>query len=294
MLGILSYIKNLFISNTNNTSEHKTLDVEQNMSSECDILFTDQNNDIMHDCVKIWATSICASFIGFAFGIDMSLTQEFIMLLNGTFIFYMLFYNAMNTYYKPFAEIKPAHKKMYVIKNLTKSLMLANLAMMIPANIYNIITDKSDLMFMKQCAMHYVINDIIGLLIVRKLPRTTIIHHLTTTTFAFLTQLKQTNELDIITLIEIYAMFSAMAFCVNFYLGMRILPLNIHIKKILSITSLIVYSSTCLVNWIIQFYFVYKLFFIYPTQVLLYIFFFMAVARDDVILMTWLKNDVQK
>jgi len=243
------------------------------------------------DILKIICASMFMVYLGFFFNIESSLILETISLLNGTFFCYNMLYHTMDKYSRSFREINPEHKKMYVVKNFIKSLMLANLCRLIPEHIWGVFHGDCDLYFMKRCAIHYVINDIIGLLIVKKLPTTTKIHHVTTTLFAFLTLLKTDNTIDIITLIEIYAMFSALAFCVNFYLGFRVLPSNSKLKKILSLLSFIVYFVTCIINWIAQAYLVYKLFFVSVAQVCVYVVFFFSVARDDVILMKWLYND---
>lgn len=248
-------------------------------------------SDQMLNIVKIIFATLLSILFGYFFEIQSLLILEFILLLNGTFIFYNILYYVMNKYVKSFKEIYPEHKKMYVIKNFTKSIMLAILSIKIPSNIVDVFNGNCDLYFIKKCAIHYVINDIVGLLIVKKLPTTTKIHHITTTIFAFLTLLKTKNTIDIITLIEIYALFSALAFCVNFYLGFRIFPANIIIKKYLSLLSFVVYVITCFFNWSVQMYLLYKLFFVSITQVYIYLIFFFSVARDDIILMKWLYND---
>jgi len=248
-------------------------------------------NQTLFNFMKILCTSLFVMFLGYFFSIELSLISEFVLLLIGTFVFYNVLYFILDKYVKSFREINPEHKKMYVVKNFTKSAMLANLCCLIPNHIWGVFSGNCDLYFMKQCAIHYVINDIVGLLVVKKLPTTTKIHHITTTIFAFLTLLKTNNTIDIITLIEVYAMFSALAFCVNFYLGFRVFPSNVLIKKNLSLLSFIVYVGTCCFNWIVQVFLVYQLFFISIWQVCIYIVFFFSVARDDVILMKWLYGD---
>jgi hypothetical protein len=256
-------------------------------------------SEILFNFIKIICTSLLALILGYFLNIEMSLILEFVVLLNGTFGSYYILYLIMNRYLKLFREINPEHKKMYVIKNFTKSMMLANLCYLIPSHIWQVFIGNCDLYFMKRCAIHYVINDIVGLLVVKKLPKTTIIHHVTTTIFAFLTLLKTNNTIDIITLIEIYAMFSALAFCVNFYLGFRVFQSDGHVKKSLiefikknlSLLSFVVYAVTCLFNWIVQIYLAYQLYFVSIWQLCVYFVFFYSVANDDVILMKWLYND---
>jgi uncharacterized membrane protein (Fun14 family) len=197
----------------------------------------------------------------------------------------------MDSYVPSFNKINPDHKKMYVVKNFVKSFTLAGLCMVIPFVLKNIFTGEFDIYFFKRCAMYYIINDVMGLLMVRKLPRTTIIHHTTTTLCGLMTQFKQNSDMDIITLIIIYATFSSTAFIVNFYLGYRIFSDNLKRKHVLSILSFWIYFVSCIINWFIQVYLAIQLFSISFPQFSLYMAFFISVARDDVILMKWLYDD---
>ena len=225
---------------------------------------------------------------------DKNIVTEFIILYSVTRIVYSVLLIIMNIYVPTFNNIHPIHKKMYVIKNFVKSCTLAGLCLFIPILIKNVIHKTFDINFFKRCTIYYIINDIIGLLVVNKLPRTTVIHHITTTLCGLFTQFKSDPNLDIITLIIIYATFSSLAFIVNFYLGYRIFSNNVHRKRILSISSFWIYLITCMINWLIQIYLAYELLYISISQFSLYIIFLTSVARDDIILMKWLYDDHNK
>lgn len=217
--------------------------------------------------------------------------KEFSVVFYVTCFVYFILEKILNKTSKSFNNINPNHKKLYVIKNYVKSFFLAGLCSFIYNFIY-LINGSLDLMFIKRCAAYYIMNDVVGLLLVKKLPITTKIHHITTSIAGFTIIMKETTKIDILTLIVLYAVFSSMAFCVNFYLGLRIYSKNTKLKQILSIASFWVYLISCIISWIFQAYMSY---FVLPTvplwHSLLYSMFLYSVVNDDIILMKWLYND---
>ena len=168
-----------------------------------------------------------------------------------TTVGYFVLEQILNNYVKSFREIIPTHKKMYVIKNFIKSFFLAGLCTHF-GKFFDLINGNLNLMFIKQCAIYYIMNDVIGLLLVQKLPTTTKIHHITTSLCGLAIIMKESNKLDILTLIVLYAVFSSMSFCVNFYLGFRVYSTNIQVKRYLSNISFWVYLLSCIINWILN------------------------------------------
>ena len=135
-------------------------------------------------------------------------------------------------------------------------------------------------------------NDLIGLLLVHKLPITTIIHHSTTTLCGLFIFLKDDNHLDIITLIVLYAIFSSLTFMVNFYLGNRVHCYNIVFKYYISLIANFIYILSCIINWLLQLYLFFGIIWTIPLyQTILYICFLYSVVKDDLILMRWLYDD---
>lgn len=223
--------------------------------------------------------------------LPIELLNEFTWIYYITITLYYILKHFMNKYNTNFFNINPEHKKMYVIKNYVKSFYLACLCCQLSYFI-DLIYGKYDLMFVKRCGVYYIMNDIVGLLLVDKLPLTTKIHHLTTTICGFAIMLKENNNIDILTLIVIYAIFSSLAFSVNFYLGYRIYSNNILFKRYLSNISFWTYLLSCIVNWIIQFLISINIIFDIPIFYSIFYFCFLySVGRDDIILMQWLYND---
>jgi len=229
----------------------------------------------------------------FLFGIthltyNIDVYNEFIIIFFFTIFLYNILFYFLNSYLKSFNAINPSHKKMYVIKNYVKSFYLFCLCFTLPY----FINGEYNILFIKRCTIYYIINDLIGLILVKKLPNTTIIHHTTTSLCGIALFMKSNNNLDILTLIVLYAIFSSMAFSVNLYLAYRVHSINIKIKSYLSQISLYNYILCCLINWPVQLYLFCIIFLSIPIyEMILYIYFLYSVMRDDIILMKWLYND---
>jgi len=223
--------------------------------------------------------------------IPLEIYNEFSIVFFITSFMYFLTRTLLNKYKSSFNSINPSHKKMYVVKNYIKSFFLAGLSL----NLYKfteLLNGTLDLMFIKRCAVYYIMNDVIGLLLVKKLPITTKIHHITSSLCGLAIIMKERNNLDVLTLIVLYAVFSSIAFSVNFYLGHRIHSENIITKYYLSKTSFWVYLLSCIVSWIFQGAMALK---VLPTvpiwHTILYFIFLYSVGKDDIILMKWLYDD---
>ena len=95
-------------------------------------------------------------------------------------------------------------------------------------------------------------------------------------------------------LIVIYALYSVLAFSVNFYLAMRILIKNKDILELLSSFSFINYIICCIPNWSYQFYnlcFDTKYITNYGfVPVSLFSLIMLIVVYDDLVLMKYLKD----
>ena len=226
--------------------------------------------------------------------IPFEIYNEFSVIFYITSFSYFLLEKLLNKFVKSFREINPEHKKMYVVKNFIKSFFLACLCTQL-GNFFELMNGALDLMFVKRCAVYYIMNDVIGLLLVKKLPTTTKIHHMTTSICGFAVIMKEANNLDVLTLIVLYAVFSSIAFCVNFYLGLRIYSTDIRFKRYMSNISFWTYLLSCIVNWILQGYLAIQVSQIVPIyHTLFYLGFLYSVGKDDIILMKWLYDDHNK
>jgi hypothetical protein len=217
--------------------------------------------------------------------------SEFVYVFFITLFSYFIIHKILDKFVLSFKKINPEHKKMYVVKNYIKSFFLACLCYKLD-KFSDLLNGNLDLMFIKRCAIYYIMNDILGLIIVKKLPLTTKIHHITTSLCGFAIIMKKSNNLDVLSLIVLYAVFSSIAFCVNFYLGLRIYSSDIKLKRYMSNISFWTYLLSCIVNWILQIFLATKVFLLVPIyHTIFYFIFLYSVGKDDIILMKWLYDD---
>ena len=199
-----------------------------------------------------------------------------------------------------FQKIKLS-KQVYVIKNVVKSGILLYIGILSTIDFaYFIINDHFDMTLVYHYASLYVSNDILALIIVPNLPKTTQIHHQITSLFLLYTLNVDFNDISNVgKLLFIYTIFSSYSFLVNFYLGLRYIknkscevsPLNTIIEYS-RVTSYHIYKSTCIVNWIIQgSIIIHRIYIgIFNLHYFVYCILLIFIIKDDLILMSWLKN----
>ena len=215
-------------------------------------------------------------------------TCSVITLLYG--IIYNLF-SLNNTFY-----VLDKSRKLYVTKNILKSIILAYIT---------ICSFYDSLLFRKTLdnesvytyASLYVGNDIMALLLVPNLAKSTIIHHSVTTILLFYCYTVDFNdENDIGKVLLIYTILSSYSFIVNFNLGIRFFKW----KKITDITTYLsyyIYCLCCFVNWGSH-AIIYSNKLITNTlniRYIIYLFIIGFVVNDDIVLIKWLykrKNQV--
>lgn len=189
------------------------------------------------------------------------------------------------------------HRKLYIIKNIIKSFFLAYLSLSSVFIISDMYYDTWNNWRLNKFATLYVANDIMGLLLIPKLPFSTQIHHITTTLFLLYSYTLDFTEDNVGRLLVILCIFSSYSFMVNLYLGLRFLKddkinlLNLTIEKI-RYYSYYVYKVCCFFNWTIQSLIILnKAYHNHLTlSYLIYPWFLILIINDDLVLMNWLKN----
>lgn len=184
--------------------------------------------------------------------------------------------------------------KLYIAKNIVKSIVLLIITLFSPIIIYNIYYYQYwNNILLNHIGSIYVSNDIIGLLRVKKLHLTTKIHHLTTTSLLLYSYYIDFNHNKIGQLIFMYCMFSCYTFLVNFYLGIRFFKdhriIKLYIENI-RICAYKKYVFFCIFNWSIQLYFIVK-YILYGNiliQILIYTGILIPIIIDDIKLIRWL------
>lgn len=197
-------------------------------------------------------------------------------------------------------------KKYYIIKNLIKSVVMAfifffMILVFIPNMFNNIWVDSHN----RIIGAFYVSNDLAGLFAVPNLPKSTKLHHYTTVfLFTLICLLSTEKEENIGRLIVVYTIFSCIPFLVNSYLALRFFytrgnELTSTQRKVNTIIDInrvsayYIYMICCICNWTYHGVFLInrinagELYFQYWVYYGLLI----PIINDDIILLTWLKNN---
>ena len=212
------------------------------------------------------------------------------------FCLYLFTYIYLEDYNKTFQKLE-LNKRLYVVKNLVKSFNLGYISIVYTNTLINyMIVDKYNMKVIRDLASFYVSNDIMALALVPNLPKTTKIHHSITTLLLCYTMIVDYNYISNPgKLLLIYTILSCYSFLVNFYLGIRFLEQKNTENKIIKysrVASFYTYASCCIVNWTIHcFILISRIISLqYNLQYLAYTGLLYFIIKDDLILMSWLKN----
>ena len=200
-----------------------------------------------------------------------------------------------------FNTITPAHKKWYVVANISKSFFLLCIALSPRFWIWcyeGFLLDNwpSSLLFIKRCSILYLTTDVVALYMVPKLPSSTIIHHITTTVLILTVgasniRVKGTvGFLGACKMAVLYGSFSSVPYLVNAYLGLRVVYSKKWWMYELCRASLITYIICCCLNWLTHLLWILgywgnsEL----SLPIILYLVLMMAMVNDDIVLIKWL------
>lgn len=197
-----------------------------------------------------------------------------------------------------FRAINPSHKKLYVVANLSKAVLLGILALSPRYWIGSLrfYSDAFQGIEIKRCGIIYVATDFVALFLVPKLPRSTVLHHITTSVMAVIVtsinlQMPGWNGLlGVSKMGVLYGLFSSAAFPVNAYLALRVVYPKAKWMPVLIHISLFTYILCCTLNWGVHLVWIFRLlkgfeFSVYP---LLYLVAVYIMVSDDIVLIKWL------
>ena len=186
-----------------------------------------------------------------------------------------------------FPYYEESDRKLYIQKNVVKAIYLMLLSVVSTFYFMFYAWDNNFLQILAAC---YCSNDIVGLYRCSKLPISTRIHHVTSACFLIFTYTIDFTVSQVGQLLVYYTYFSALAWPVNLYLGLR-LCYEIqpdHLEK-LRWFSKWWYLFVCCMNWLTQIYLMSSLSMetgVYRTMIVL-------IIMYDIILLKWLfKNSI--
>ncbi len=172
------------------------------------------------------------------------------------------------------------NRQFYVVKNITKGIYLAFLVLFgFFFIIYPIFNNHYNNNTIRMFASLYVSNDFIGLYRVSNLPTSTRLHHTASIVFLLAAWTIDFQTSVVGQMLLLYTYFSAIAFPVNLYLGLRMCYDVPRLRKI----AKYIYSISCALNWYIQ----YQWFTVEPS-VMAYVTLLSVIVFDDIVLLRWL------
>ena len=197
-----------------------------------------------------------------------------------------------------FRSINPPHKKLYVVANIAKAVLLAFLALSPRywSGGFQFYYGNYEGIVIKRCSIIYCSSDFVALFLVPKLPRSTLLHHITTSIMVMvivsmdLDAPDWNGALGVAKMSVIYGLFSSAAFSVNLYLALRVVYPNAKWMPILVHASLWIYILCCLLNWGAHAIWLYPIVSQWELSVvvLLYLGAVYIMVKDDIILISWL------
>ena len=188
-------------------------------------------------------------------------------------------------------------KRYYILANIIKSGILAACCPYIgKIFIDGLIYNSWDNNFIWNIGCVYTLPDFVSLFMVRRMARSTIIHHVCVCIFNMWSLSNDFREENVCRGIMVYAVFSTYAYLVNFLLGSRFL-IEENMKYYLSKVAMSIYILCCLVNWSWQIYYMHHLivnvFEGIRFSLVAYVSSIALIVWDDIILIKWL-NKTQK
>ncbi len=216
-----------------------------------------------------------------------------LMVLGGMCFSIKQTYPLVDNYLLSFEKYKtlPLERRKYIIKNFIKSflLLIVSLFLFRPLIIPALFKNQWNNQLVHMAGAIYTSNDIMGLVMVRKLPYSTRMHH-SITTILCLTAFGldfQTSHLG--KLIFVYTLASSHAYLVNFYLGARLVTDKAKLEMV-RIAARNIYFLCCFVNWGWHLLWALNNYGIMHTGHMLYFILLFWIVKDDIILLSWLNN----
>lgn len=232
---------------------------------------------------------------------------------------WVLAFTFCNLVWPQFRAVQPAHKKWYVIANLSKALILGGQACSLAWWYYSYLHYRcttrslSDILpvddlgpcdfdaytyqetWSKTVSATYVITDFLALFIVPKLPMSTVIHHVFTTIFVTLLFALPLSDYQVGQKLLMYGFWSTLSFPVNAFLALRVVHPDSRLLKYFARFSAALYATCCLFNWSIHALWPIDGLYLQPSWGLvdgivnlIYLILIAGLVQDDLKLLQWL------
>ena len=211
---------------------------------------------------------------------------------------YYLLEKILETVSKSFRNTEVRYVRRYIIKNLIKSFVLAYISYHIIKNCHlcNIYLDVWDHPNMYSFTALYGLTDVLGLVMVPGLPRSTVMHHMSVALFSIINLMVDYQKPTMFRYVIAYGMFSNLAFVVNFYLGFRKMYHDSVLTTVSCVVGYYTYVAISIVNMFTQLYLVgnhlvTNTISITNWDVMLYLVTIPLIINDDIVLMRHLRRE---
>ena len=181
----------------------------------------------------------------------------------------------------------------YRVVNYVKSMILM---MMTPISLYTLYTfyinDPPSPNFLNLTAAIYASTDLSALAYNPRCHISTIIHHTLVQVFYYYCYINNFDTtLTLCKPIAIYCCFSTIAYLVNYRLSIRFLKIKKY-ETMINNVSYYIYLNTCILNWIIQLYYLFNGVSISIYERIGYILTLAMIINDDIFLLQFLRKSI--
>ena len=181
-------------------------------------------------------------------------------------------------------------RQFYILSNLIKS---ATLAMCVPASVQVLLgivyTGEWPDVQIKNLGSIYAATDLVSIGMLKQMHLSTRLHHVSVVILNFVNLCNEYSKFNVCRLIVMYAMFSMLSYLVNCVLAIRFLVPK-RITDCMCRVSFGIYATCCLVNWILQIYYLKQLFMENDERLIVYGYSVLIcfLMWDDAVLIKWL------
>jgi len=197
---------------------------------------------------------------------------------------------AMLRYSKSYCGIE-SDKKFYVLSNLVKSAVLFYYVPFAVHSLYAImVKEEWDTSRIHRLSVMYAIPDFVSLILVKRMAKTTIVHHLLVVIFMIISVNNNYKNDNICRAIVVYAIFSTFSYLVNLLLASRFVD-NVAgniLTASISFIAFCTYVICIFFNWSWQLWYIRKNVYETPISITIYTSAISLLAYDDILLTRWL------
>uniref|UniRef100_A0A7S1R3X8 TLC domain-containing protein n=1 Tax=Neobodo designis TaxID=312471 RepID=A0A7S1R3X8_NEODS len=219
-------------------------------------------------------------------------TGHLSVFLFGSFTCFSSYYMAahfLGEHARSFQRISP-DKKMYTVSNLIKAGVLAAIAPLGLAALWQgVMYDEWNTQTFRNLGCIYAIPDFVSMIAVRRMSKSTYVHHAVVVIFWFISLWIDFSERNIFRAVVVYAIFTTHGYMVYSLLATRFLGVAPRTARWLSLVALFSYGGFCAANWIWQVAYIHELI---ATNnhwtIYVYLFVISFVVYDDFQLCKWL------